>query len=325
MIDIGGAYVLVTGGTGFLGGAIVDRLLAEGARVRAVCFRRPPNRRHDRLEWLTADLRDPAACVAAAAGVELVVHAAANTSGAAAIAATPVDHVTPNVVMNAQLFEAAYRARVRRLLFIGSGAAYPDLGPDHRLTEADMALGDPPDVYFPAGWMKRYAEILCRMYATKLANPMPAVVLRVSNVYGPGDKFDFARSHVTAALIRRVVERHRPLEVWGTGDDVRDLIYVDDVVESAMRALSADLDQSWLAVNIASGRAYSIKEILQVLLAVDGFDDAEVVFDPSKPRTVGKRLFDVSLARETLGFVAGTALEDGLRRTLTWYRQGLAR
>lgn len=313
------AKVLVAGGTGFLGSALIDRLLTEGAEVRATCFTREPARRRPRLEWLRADLRDPAACAAATQGMDYVFLSAANTAGAAVMIETPLVHVTPNVVMNAHLLEAAYQAEVKKFLFISSGAAYPDLGEEHRLTEDDMFRGDPPDVYFPVGWMKRYTEVLCRTYAEKIRRPMPTVVIRPSNVYGPGDKFDFARSHVTAAQIRRVIERQRPIQVWGTGEDVRDLIYVDDFIEGVMRAFTRESD--FLTVNIASGRAHSVKEIVQTAVRVDGFDDAEVVFDPTKPRTIGKRLFDVSRARDLLGFEAATSLEDGFTRTIAWFRE----
>lgn len=313
------AKILVAGGTGFLGGALINRLLAEGAQVRATCYERDPNRQHERLEWQRADLRDPAACAKAVDGMDFVFLSAANTAGAAVMVQTPLVHVTPNVVMNAHLLEAAYQAGVKKFLFFSSGAAYPDLGEEHRLAEGDMFKADPPEVYFPVGWMKRYTEILCRTYAEKIKRPMPTVVIRPSNVYGPGDKFDFAKSHVTAAQIRRVIDRQRPIQVWGTGDDVRDLIYVDDFIEGVMRAFTQERD--FLTVNIASGNEYSVKEIVSTAIKVDGFDDAEVVYDPTKPRTIGKRIFDVSLARELLGFEAGTTLEEGFSRTIGWYRE----
>ena len=311
--------VLVAGGTGFLGGALIDRLLADGAVVRATCFERDPNREHPNLTWMRGDLREPAACAAAVDGMDHVFLSAAATAGAAVMTQTPLVHVTPNVVMNAHLLEAAYQAGVKKFLFISSGAAYPDLGEEHRLAEDDMFKGDPPEVYFPVGWMKRYTEILCRTYAEKIKKPMATVVVRPSNVYGPGDKFDLGKSHVTAAQIRKVIERHRPIEVWGTGDDVRDLIYVDDFIEGVMRAFTAD--HPFLTVNIATGNAYSVKDIVRTAIKVDGYDDAEVTFDPSKPRTIGKRLFDTSKAKEVLGFEATTTLEDGFARTVSWFRE----
>src|SRR4029453_10767973 len=120
----------------------------------------------------------------------------------------------PNVLINTLMLEAAHRARVARFCFISSGAAYPPTA-GRPVREEEMFNGDPHEVYFAAGWMKRYAEVLCQTYAEKIPNPMPTVVVRPSNVYGPYDKFDFAVSHVTAALIPRVVQGPRPPEVWG--------------------------------------------------------------------------------------------------------------
>lgn len=316
---VAGKTFLIAGGTGFLGSSLARRLLSQGARVRATCFQRQPAFEHPDLEWVKADLRLPADCARVVAGVDYVMMCAANTAGAAVMVQTPLVHVTPNVVMNAHLLEAAYEAKVKKFLFISSGAAYPDLGEEHRLQEQDMFRGDPPEVYFPVGWMKRYTEILCRTYAEKIRTPMPTVIIRPSNVYGPGDKFDFDRSHVTAAQIRRVIERHAPIQVWGTGEDVRDLIYIEDFLDGLMAAFTHT--ETHLAVNIASGNAYSVKEIVQTAIAVDGYTDAEVIFDPSKPRTIGKRLFDVSLAREKLGFSARVSLSEGFGKTIAWYRE----
>jgi len=144
------------------------------------------------------------------------------------------------------------------------------------------------------------------------------VVIRPSNVYGPYDKFDFGRSHVTAATLRKVADRHDPIEVWGTGDDVRDLIYVDDFIDGVMKAVDADTD--YLAVNIAAGQGYTVKQVLQTLLEVDGYTNADVTYDPSKPQMIPIRLIDTKLAEEQLGFHATTTLSEGLRRTLAWYR-----
>jgi GDP-L-fucose synthase len=249
--------------------------------------------------------------------MDYVFLAAAHTSGAAVIRTTPLVHITPNVLINTLMLEAAHRAKVAKFCFISSGAAYPPTA-DRPVHEAEMFDGDPHDVYFAAGWMKRYAEILCRTYAERIAQPMPTVVVRPSNVYGPYDKFDFAVSHVTAALIRRVVERQSPLEVWGTGEDIRDLIYVDDFIEGLLAAFAAD--QPYLAVNICSGTGHSVREILQKILAADHYDNANVRYDPSRPSTIPVRLMDDGAARRQLGFQARTPLDQGLRRTIQWYR-----
>ena len=313
-----GLKVLVTGGAGFIASNLILRLKAEGASVRASLHEKPLQISADGIETIHADLRDLEACREAVAGVDYVFHCAANTSGAAVMATTPLVHVTPNVVMNAHLLEAAYEADVKKFVFISSGAAYPPTA-DRPVAEEEMFDADPVDVYYPVAWMKRYAEILCRTYATKINSPMSTLVIRPSNIYGPYDKFDFATSHVTAALIRRVVERHNPLEVWGTGEDVRDLIYVSDFLDGLM--LAVEKCDFFDEMNICCGSGITIKGILQTALQVDGYNDADIQFDPEKPSTIPVRLMDGSRAKERLGFEAKINLAEGFGRTIEWYRE----
>ena len=315
-----GATVLVTGGTGFIGANLVHRLLSRGCRVRATLHNRPAVIKDQAIEYVNADLTVMGDCKRVVEGVDFVFMCAANTSGAAVMASTPLVHVTPNVVMNAQMLEAAYFAKVKRFGFISSSAAYPPSGA-RPVCEHEMFGGDPYEAYYSVGWMKRYSEILCRIYAQKLKTPMPTVVIRPSNVFGPYDDFDFRTSHMMAALIRRVVERHQPLEVWGTGDDVKDHIFIDDFIEGMLLAFEHPSD--YLAVNIASGQGCSVKQVLQMILEVDGYPDADVRFDPSKPTMIPIRLVDTSLAKTRLGFQARTSLPEGIRRTAEWYRQHL--
>ncbi len=314
---LAGAHVLVTGGAGFIGTNVIARLRSEGARVRATVHRSQPGKVDPTVEYVTTDLTRPEDCARAVDGVDYVFHCAANTSGAAVMVKTPLVHVTPNVVMNAQLLDAAHAAGVTRFLFISSGAAYPPTD-ERPVEEGEMFAGEPYPTYHPVAWMKRYAEILCETYARRVRPAMSTVVVRPSNVYGPHDKFDFATSHVTAALLRRVVERHDPLEVWGTGEDVRDLLYVDDFIEGLMRAFADPED--YLAINIASGQGHAVREVLETLLVVDGFEDADVRFDPSRPSTIPVRLMSTTMARDRLAFEPRISLPDGLARTIAWYR-----
>ncbi len=316
-MDFTGKNVLIAGGAGFIGTNLALALAAQQARLRLTIHEKPLQTPIPGAEVLALDLRRPEHCAQAVEGMDYVFLCAAHTSGAAVIRTTPLVHITPNVLINTLMLEAAHRAKVARFCFISSGAAYPPTA-DRPVREEEMFDGDPHDVYFAAGWMKRYAEILCRTYAEKIPQPMPTVVVRPSNVYGPYDKFDFAVSHVTAALIRRVVERQNPLEVWGTGEDIRDLIYVDDFIEGLLAAFAAE--EPYLAVNICSGTGHSVRQILQKLLAVDHFDNADIRYDPLRPSTIPVRLMDDGAALRQLGFKARTPLDQGLRRTIQWYR-----
>jgi GDP-L-fucose synthase len=308
--------LLVTGAAGLIGGALVRRLRAEGAVVRGTVRKKRPAVREPDVAYVTSDLTRKKDCREAVRGVRYVFHCAASTSGALVSATAPMSHVTPNVVMNALLLEAAYEAGVEKFLWLSSTTGYPPS--DRPVAEEEFFQGEPFAKYYFTGWSKRFGEILCRMYGEKLSPRMTTIVLRPSNVYGPGDKFDFRTSHVTAALIRRVVERHDPIEVWGTGDDVRDLIYVEDCVEAALRAVER-LDH-FTALNVGLGKGYTVKQVLRTILELEDYTDARIVFDPSKPTMIPVRLVDTSRAERLLGFRARIDLREGLRRTIDWYR-----
>jgi len=312
------AKVLIAGGTGFVGVNIIKRMLKLRATVRATLHRKAPVVVDDRIDYIKCDLLNRADCIKTVDDMDYVFMCAANTSGAAVIASTPLVHVTPNIIMNAQILEASYFAGVKKLIFLSSNAAYPPSG-DSYVKEEVMFDGDPYETYFGVGWMKRYTEILCRMYAEKLRNPMKTVVIRPSNIYGPYDDYDFATSHVMAAMIRRVVERHNPIEVWGTGNDVRDLIYIDDFIDALIMA--TEKLETFEPVNIALGKGYSLKEIMQMIIEIDGYENARVVYDPSKPSMIPIRLIDNKKAEKLLGFKPKTDIKEGIRKTVEWYRK----
>lgn len=311
------ARVLVAGGTGFVGVNLINRLLSLGAQVRATLHRKDPVIRDKKIDYVKCDLTSLKHCKKVVSDMDYVFMCAASTSGAAVIAASPLVHVTPNIVMNSQMLEAAYFARVKKFVWLSSNAAYPPSG-ERPVKEEELFDGDPYETYFGVAWMKRYTEILCRMYSEKLKNPLTTIVLRPSNIYGPYDDYDFETSHVMAALIRRVVERHDPFEVWGTGDDVRDWIYIDDFIDAMIMA--AEKIDTYNPVNIGLGEGHTIKEALQIMLEVDGFTDAKIQFNSSKPSMIPIRLIDTTKAKNILGFQAKTGLREGIKKTIEWYR-----
>jgi len=312
--------ILIAGGTGFVGVNLINKFLSMGVKVRATIHRKTAVIKDKRIEYIQADLLNMADCARVVKDVDYVVMCAANTSGAAVIAATPLVHVTPNVIMNASILEASYFAGVKKFVFISSNAAYPPSG-DRYVKEGEMFDGDPYEAYFGVGWMKRYAEILCKMYTEKLKNPMTTIVIRPSNIYGPYDDFDFATSHVMAATIRKVVERHNPIQVWGSGNDVRDLIYIDDFVDAVVLAMEK-IDM-YCPLNIGFGMGYSVKEILNEAIEADGYKDPIIQYDTTKPSMIPVRLIDVSRAEKLLGFRAKIGIKEGIIKTIDWYHKSL--
>lgn len=313
-----GKNVLVTGGAGFIGSNLVNRLVEDGARVRATLHEKEPFNRNDSVEYIHCDLLQPEDCARVCADMDYVFLCAANTSGAAVMESTPLVHLTPNVIMNARMLEAAYAAGVRKTLFISTNTVYPVS--DQPVRETDVT-NEFFEKYFIVAWMKRFSEIMCEMYATKINKPMQTVVVRPANVYGPMDDFAWETSHVLPALIRRVVERHDPITVWGDGRDVKDFIYVDDLVQGLL--LTMDRVSGFNAVNLASGRGYCLRDLLDLIIRLDGYANAQVEFDVSKPTMIPKRLIDPSKAEKLLGFTTQTAMEQGLLKTIQWYKSTL--
>ena len=171
--------------------------------------------------------------------------------------------------------------------------------------------------YHVVGWMKRFSEIMCDMYSNHIKDPMKTVVVRPGNAYGPYDKFDPEKSKVIPALIRRAVNKENPFSVWGDGMDLKDFIYIDDLVDGTVLALEK-LDGSDY-VNIASGQPITIKEIIKLILKSTGHKDANVEFDESMPSMIPKRMIDISKAREILGFTPRTNISDGIEKTVRWF------
>lgn len=310
--------VLVAGGAGFVGVNLITRLLDLGANVSATLHRRDPVLNDARIRYIRGDLRIPEDCVTAVTGIDYVFMCAANTSGAAVMAKTPLAHLTPNVLMNISMLDAAYQAGVKKFLFISSNTVYPLT--DFAVKEDDVT-NEFYEKYFIVAWMKRFTEIVCEMYATKIDKPMKVCVVRPANIYGEFDDFEWETSHVIPALIRKIVERHKPLEVWGDGNDLKEFIYVQDFIDGMLLAM--EKIEGFDPINIASGYPCTVKDVLNVLLKVDNFTDANIVFDASKPTMIPKRLIDISKAKRLLGFDPKVSLEEGLLKTVTWYRDTL--
>jgi GDP-L-fucose synthase len=308
-----GRHVLVTGGAGFVGTHFVQALLEQGARVRVPIHHREMIVRDPRIELVPADLTRIEDCRVVCKEMECVIHAAGAVAAAGVTAGNPMSAITANLVLTAQVMQAASETGVQRFLVFSSSTGYPVTS--HPVKEEEMWSGPTHSSYFGYGWMRRYLERIAEFLASK--TNMGIAVIRPTAVYGRYDNFDPQTSHVIPALIRRAVAKEDPFEVWGTGNEVRDFLHITDLVRGCLLMLEkhAVCDP----VNIGYGKTVTIKDIVQSILKAAKYDGAKVVFNSSKPTAIPVRMVDTSKAKKLLGFEPAMSLDEGLADTVQWY------
>jgi len=298
--------VLVTGGGGFLGSHLVERLRAEGTEPFVA-------RRHDydlTREADTERLFDDAR-------PELVFHLAAEVGGIAANRANPGRYWYANLVMGAHVLEQARVHDVNKVVVAGTVCAYPKFTsvPFH---EDDLWAGYPEETNAPYGVAKKSILVGAQSYREQYG--LDAIFLLPANLYGPRDNFHPTNAHVIPDLIRKMVESSGEVVLWGDGSPTREFLYVNDAAEGLL--LAAQSYDGADPVNLGTGSEISIHDLAELIAELTGFE-GEIVWDTSQPNGQPRRALDTSRARELFGFEARTSLRDGLERTIAWYREAV--
>lgn len=295
--------VWVTGGTGFFGGHIARRL-----GDRAIVTSRHEVDLLD-LDQVERFLRQNP--------VDAIVHAAALVGGIQFHSAHPGRVASDNLRMGLNVLDAAARHRKPHVVLISSACVYADTVPIP-MKEADIPSGTPGEPTGPYGIAKRTLHTVAHGLEREFG--LSSTILIPINLYGPGDHFEEARSHVVPALLKRAIEARdrgaQELVVWGDGSQTRDFLYVEDAAEGVERALNPV--HAGQEFNLGSGRETSIRELAETIRRAVGFG-GELVFDASKPGGSPRRALDPMKAAKSLGFQARTELEEGLRKTLAWW------
>jgi len=306
--------ILILGSTGFVGRNLAEKLYKEGyTNLRNHGFTR---KLEGFGESVQGDLRDEKFVEEIMKGVDVVYHCAASTSNAVDTIYAPLLHVTPNVIINALTMEKAYKEGVKKFIFLSSSTIYPESG-ERAVRETDNIYESIYKTYFPVGWMKRYAEVLCKMYSEILVNPMQTVIVRPANLYGPHDKYDLDKCHVTPASIIKVATRLDPIPVWGDGTEIRDLLYVEDFCEALQ--LIMEKEEAHEIYNVGSNKGYSVNEVIGYLKEIEGLE-SPIDYVNNKAPMIPKRLIDSYKIFYTLGWEAKTSIKEGLEKTLNWYK-----
>lgn len=299
--------ILVTGGNGFLGSWVVDKLVAHGVPRSSIYT--PTSKELDLTKWEN--------CVKAVAGQEVVIHLAARVGGIGANKAHPGKFFYENAMMGIQLIEAARLAGVKKFVIVGTVCAYPE-NPPVPFKEEDLWNGYPTPVTAPYGLAKKM--LLVQGQAYKEEYGFNSIFLLPTNLYGPRDDFNPEHSHVIPALIKKVVEAKKSnspyIDVWGTGKATRDFLYIGDAAEGIVTA--TERCETIEPINIGSGVEVPIKELVETICRIAEFK-GELHWDASKPDGQPRRRLDIERAKRLFGFDPKTSFEEGLRETISWY------
>ncbi len=302
--------ICITGGAGFLGSFIVERLVSEGADRQRIFIPLIENydlTREADVERMYDDARP-----------DLVIHLAAEVGGIGANRRNPGRFFYANMAMGLHLIEHARRRQLAKFVQVGTICAYPKFTPVP-FREDDLWNGYPEETNAPYGIAKKALLVMCQSYRAQYG--LNAIYLLPVNLYGPGDNFDPETSHVIPALIRKCFEARdrgeQKIVCWGDGSPTREFLYVEDAAEGLVQATQGYDDGE--PVNLGSGREISIRDLAMLIVRLTGFT-GRIEWDTSKPNGQPRRCLDVTRARQRFGFVATTDFETGLASTIEWYR-----
>ena len=308
--------ILICGATGFIGRNLVEHY-SKNNKVIAVWNKRKPKYDCLNVEWIKADLRNSKDIENIFKGVDVCLQFAATTTGAKDIVSKPYIHVTDNVVMNSLLMREAFHQGLKHFVFPSCTIMYQKS--ETALKEIDFDSSDElQSFYYGAGHTKIYLEKMCKFYS-ELSN-IKYTAIRHSNLYGEYDKYDLEKSHVTGATITKVMtSKDGKINVWGAGEEKRDLLYVKDFIRFIDCALSNQTAKYEL-FNVGLGQGIKIKDLVSKIIKCSG-KQLKIIHDLSKPTIPTSLFLDCSYAEEKLGWQAQYTLEQGINNTLEWWKK----
>lgn len=308
--------VLVCGASGFIGRNIIERLVQrDDLKVYGTYFETKPNIKDSSL--IRVDLTKESEVSQTVKGKDIVIQAAAVTSGSKDILEKPYIHVTDNVIMNSLIFKSCFDHKIKHVVFFSCTVMYPNQKKAVKEEDFNYQI---TDKYFGVGWTKVYLEKMCEFYSR--ISPTKYTVIRHSNIYGPFDKYDLERSHFFGATITKVLTtKDNKILVWGDGSEKRDLLYVSDLVDFIEVILKKQKEPFEL-INLGLGSAFSVKDVITKIIAVSG-KKIKLVFDSSKPTIKFNLTVNIDKAREKYNWKPKISLEEGIQKTLTWYQENI--
>jgi len=299
--------ILLTGGHGFLGKYVIDKLHTLGIEDENIIS----------PSFEELDLRQWENCRKIVEGIDVIIHLAANVGGIGYNREHPGELFYDNIIMGVQLIEAARLAQVEKFISLGTICAYPKITPVP-FREEDIWNGYPEETNAPYGLAKKMLLVQAQAYRKQY--DMNVIYLLPTNLYGPGDNFNPDSSHVIPALIKKVTDAKKNnqsyIEVWGTGNPTREFLYVEDAARAIILA-SQKYDKS-NPINLGSGFEISIRDLVSLICQLMDYP-GEIRWDSSRPDGQPRRSVDVSHAKQEFGFHSEVDFQDGLKKTIDWY------
>lgn len=311
--------VLVTGGAGFIGSHLVDKLVESEARVTVLDNLQNGTKNNlesvaDKITFIEGDCTNLATAIHASKNIEVVMNLAARVGGIEYNRTHQATMLRDNLPIETVMIEAARKQQVERFLVVSSACVYPRTC-TVPTPEAEGFIDEPEPTNGGYGWAKRMAEKLGEYYAEEFK--MQVGIVRPYNCYGPRDHFDPEVSHVIPALIKRVFDGENPVVVWGSGKQTRAFLYVKDLVEGMM--LTIENYPVPDPINLGTNEEISMKDLVQKIISISG-KQVDIRFDNSKPDGSPRRNSDNTKAQEKVNFASKTTLDDGLLQTINWYK-----
>ena len=308
--------ILICGATGFIGRNIAERYAQnDNFDVYGTYCKSEPFS-HPRIRMIKADLTNKEKVDQVVSGTDIIIQAAAHTSGSGDIVNKPHIHVTDNALMNSLIFRSAFENHVTHVVFFSCSIMYQSGNVPVAENDFDANEEIYP-AYFGAGWTKVYIEKMCEFYSRISSTKYTAI--RHSNIYGPHDKFDLEKSHVFGATLTKVLNaRDRKISVWGSGEEERDLLYISDLTDF-VEMIIARQQLPFELFNVGYGSSISVCDLVKKIISISG-TDINIEYDLTKPSIKTKLCLDISKAKQSLGWIPTVSLDEGIRNTIDWYR-----
>jgi GDP-L-fucose synthase len=315
--------ILICGATGFIGRNLVESLSKNPGNIITAVFNKKSPFYIDNVNFIQADLTISEDVNKIVKSQDIVIQAAANTTGVKDVVERPYVHVTDNAVMNSLILKSCYDNHIKKFIFFSCTVMYQTKSQPFLSTPVSELDFDPANEiypgYFGVGWTKVYIEKMCEFYS-RLGRTQHYAI-RHSNIYGPYDKFGLENSHVLGATVNKVLNPNSDIiSIWGDGSEERDLLYISDLVDFVKIIINSNDKESYRLINVGSGIAISVKNLVKKIIKVSKMNNKKIIYDNSKPTVKTSVCLDCTKASSLYGWNPKVSLEEGIEHTISWYK-----